>query len=180
MLEWCGWSWWRKSDVILNWINETIRPLSSGICEEAEGGGFRCKVCGNIFARWGFSVYFICPVRMKHRWALADERCKCLTICCFVCADCLWQSVVICMAEKQVWLMLFGCVVAPVPAQEQWQSGPVWESVRRLGRKGRSAKCSVTGAWALCALQHRPPNPTCLGNSSLCSTSLEKCHRKGK
>lgn len=53
------------------------------------------------------------------------------------------------------------------------------ESVRRLGRKGRSAKCSVAEAWALCTLQHRPPNPSCLGNSSLCSASLEKCHRRG-
>lgn len=64
-------------------------------------------------------------------------------------------------------------------AQEQWQAKAVWEFVGILGSKGRSAECSVSGAWALCTLQHGPSDPSHLGDSSSHCTSLEKCHHRG-
>ena len=64
-------------------------------------------------------------------------------------------------------------------AQEQWQAEAVWEFVGILGSKGRSAERSVSGAWALWILQHGPPHPSRLSDSSLHCTSLEKCHHRG-
>lgn len=45
------------------------------------------------------------------------------------------------LAEKQVWLVLFECVVVPALGKERWQAEAIWRFVGILGSKERSAEC---------------------------------------